>query len=111
MLILFDQEILETRTKPASIVVFDFKTIRALLEYVYYGGCNEEGAADPADVLKATHMYELNDLVIKCELRLYKQIRMDNISSYMALAETFDLPSLTSSIFLYKNIEEIKYHI
>lgn len=96
---MFNQEWRESYTKTVNITHFDYKTILALIEFIYYGGSydeNEEGSADPVELLKAAHMYLMQDLKNKCEQRLCHSLDKDNVFKYFALSENYDLPKLNS---------------
>lgn len=71
---MFSQEWREKTTQTVTINGFDYKTILAMIEFIYYGGADDdanhnEEEADPAELLKAAHMYQLN-VLIKASVRL-----------------------------------------
>lgn len=91
---------LEQATQTVNIKDFDYKTILAMIEFIYFGGSDDwYEAVDPADLLKAAHMYQLDDLRIMCELRLCSTLETENIFRNLALAETYELLNLKSEVF------------
>lgn len=108
---MFSNEWKEKTAQSISIPEFDYKTIMALIEYIYCGGGDEEdsveNAADPLEVLKVAHMYQLDDLKGKCELRLCKNLEKSTVSRFIVLAETYDLPTLRCAAFLYMTNNKI----
>lgn len=59
--VMFSGEWCEKTTRSlAAIGEFGYSTMRAMIEYLYYG--DEDGAADSVDLLKAPHMYQLRTI-------------------------------------------------
>lgn len=94
-------------TEKATVTIkdFDYKTILAMIEFIYFGGCDVdcgEEAADPIDRLKAAHMYQLDHLKDSREQRLCQNLKKSIISSYIELADAYDLMNLRSEVFAIK---------
>lgn len=101
---MFTHEWHEKNTQTVTIKEFDYKTILAMMEFIYFGGSDdyfEDDAANPAELLKAAHMYQLDDLKNKCEQRLCRILESDNVFSHLVLAETYDLINLKSEVLAF----------
>lgn len=75
-----------------------------MMEFIYFGGSDdyfEENAADPAELLKAADMYQLDDLKNKCEQRLCRILENDNVFGLLVLAENYDLTNLKSEVLAF----------
>lgn len=86
---MFNREWREQATQTVTIQDFDYKTILAMIEFIYYGGSEDdydEEAADPVKLLKAANMYQLHHLKKKCEERLCHSIHASNVNCYIILA-------------------------
>lgn len=81
---------------------FDFETILAMVEYIYFGGIDEfpEGT-DAAELLKAADLYQLELLKNKCEAWLCKDLDKNNVLSRLALSNTYDLPHLKNAALCF----------
>lgn len=109
---MFSQEWREQTTQTVTIKDFNYKTILAMIEFIYFGGGDddyEEDAADPEELLKAAHMYQLHQLKNMCEKRLCESVQKSNISGYMALADDYDLPNLKSAVFTFITNNKISH--
>lgn len=92
-------------TQIVTIRDFDFKTILAMIEFIYYNGGDDfyaEDAVDPVELLKAAHKYQLYHLKNKCVQRLCTIMNKNNIDSYMELADTYGLPILKNEAYAFK---------
>lgn len=96
---MFNQEWCENTTQTVTIKDFDFKTIMAMIEFIYFSGRDDnygEEETDPAELLKAAHMYKLDDLKNKCEQRI------NNVDGYIELAYVYHLPNLKIETFVFQ---------
>lgn len=91
---------IEQATQTVTIKEFDYNTILAMIEFIYFGGSDDwYEAVDPTNLLAAAHMYQLDDLRNKCEQRLCGTLETDNVFSNLALAETYELLNLKREEF------------
>lgn len=101
---MFSHEWQEQISEGVTIKDFDYKTILAMMEFIYYGGVdndNGEETFDPVELLKAAHMYQLDDLKRKCEQRICQSLQKRNVASCMALGEIYELPDLIREAFAF----------
>lgn len=97
----------EQATQTITIHDFDFKTIRTMIEHIYYGGGDiedsDENSVDLVQLLKAADMYQLDDLKSKCELLLCNRLDKEKVRCYFELANTYDLKCLKNATLHFAN--------
>lgn len=98
---LLSSELHDVITGNVMVTDTDIDTMRTVVTYIYTGTTDKISGKTAESVLKAADRYGLDILKRKCEQMLCEDIDMDNVATFLFLAQAYNAPSLENAAFSF----------
>lgn len=95
--------------KEVDLKVFDAKTVKGLVDYLYFGKIRDGGGEDLVDVMRLSEELDLSGLKFNCAQHLYKKLCPENAIEFLSVADKFNCDELKELIplFVAENAERV----
>ena len=105
--IMFEHEMLESKTKEIRITDISTEAIENMIRFIYTGVEFHYDDADLLDLLKAADKYAVDDLKKNCEKSISKKLSIENCFKIIEAADKFnaDVLKVKAIQFIAKNAE------